>query len=189
MLAARVSIQPIAAFPIEEDKVLTGPFEPTNEAYALAKASGMRYCQYINRQHGMNFIVAVPCNLFGINDHYDLESSHLLPALIHKIHAAKETGENTLEIWGSGNPRREFLNSDDCADALIYLMQNYSDSSPVNIGLGYDYSIAEWGHLVMGVLDANLEIQFDASKPDGIFQKLLDTTKLDKLGLENPSIV
>lgn len=168
--------------PIQPSTILTGSFEPTNEGYALAKVAGMRMCQYARQQAGADFITAIPCNLFGINDHYELGSSHLLPALIHKVHAAMESGAKELEVWGSGKPRREFMNSDECADALVFLMNEYSGDEPVNVGLGEDLSIKAWAEQVMESLGADLEIRLDPSKPDGIYRKLLDVSVLKELG-------
>jgi len=171
-----------AECPIQEDALLTGRTDPTNEGYALAKISGIRMCQFYRRQYGCDYISAIPTNLFGINDHYDLEKSHLLPALIMKIHRAKMEGSKKLVLWGSGRPRREFMLSDDCADALVFLMKHYSGDEPINVGVGEDRSIVELAQSVARTLETEVEISFDSSKPDGTMRKLVDTSRLQELG-------
>lgn len=168
--------------PITEDRLLSGPLEPTNESYALAKISGIRMCQSYRRQYGCDFISAVPTNLFGISDNYDLDSAHLLPALIRKVHEAKKSGSVEIEIWGSGRPRREFMLSDDCADALVHLMRYYNDETPVNVGTGEDATILEIAEAVSRVLDAKVTYRLDPGKPDGMMRKLLDVSKLRAMG-------
>ncbi|MCO5144078.1 MAG: GDP-L-fucose synthase [Oligoflexia bacterium] len=171
-----------AECPIKEESFMTGPFEPTNEGYALAKASGIRLCQFYRKQYGCNFITALPTNLFGINDQYDPEKSHLLPALIRKAHIAKINKQTEIEIWGSGKPKREFMLSDDCASALVHLMNNYSGEEPINVGTGEDLSVFELAELTCKVIGLEAKIKTDPTKPDGMMRKLLDVSKLKALG-------
>ncbi|MBT3981982.1 MAG: GDP-L-fucose synthase [Bacteriovoracaceae bacterium] len=168
--------------PIKEEYLFTGPLEPTNEAYALAKVSGIKMCQYYRTQYGVNFISAIPTNLYGVNDSYDPIKSHLLPALIRKVHQAKKEGEKEIEIWGSGRPRREFMLADDCANALVFLLQNYNELEPINVGTGVDHSVMELAQKVSQVLEYPVKICNDPSKPDGILRKNIDVTKLEALG-------
>ena len=175
----RESVQPIT-----EDQLLTGSLEPTNEYYALAKIAGIKLCQSYRTQHGCNFISAMPTNLYGPNDNFDLESSHVLPALIRKFHEAKLEGNNQVEIWGSGNPMREFLHVDDLADACLFLMESYSGAEHLNVGTGVDISIRELAETLRQVIYPSAELVFDASKPDGMPRKVLDVTKLRTLGWE-----
>lgn len=168
--------------PISEDELLSGKLEPTNEPYAIAKIAGMKLCDSYRRQYQADFISAMPTNLYGPNDNFDLETSHVLPALMHKIHDAKVNEDDTVVVWGSGQPRREFLYIDDLADALLFLMGNYSSEGPINVGCGLDISILELTHLLMEVISYQGLIEFDQSKPDGTPRKLLDTTKLEKIG-------
>lgn len=168
--------------PIPEAALLTGPLEPTNEAYALAKIAGIKLCQSFRRQYGSNFISAMPTNLYGPNDNFDLTSSHVLPAMIRKFHDAKRDGRREVEIWGSGTPRREFLHVDDLADACIFLMDHYQDDEHINVGTGEDLSIRELAETVAEIVYPNAVLDFDTSKPDGTPRKLLDVTKLDALG-------
>lgn len=168
--------------PITEDALLTGPLEPTNEWYAVAKIAGIKLCQAYRRQHGCDFISAMPTNLYGPGDNYDLESSHVIPALLRKAHVAKEMGAAAMEIWGTGSPRREFLHSDDCADALVFLMRRYSDHAHVNVGCGEDLSINDLAELVMRVVGFPGRLERDLSKPDGTPRKLMDSSKLLALG-------
>ena len=168
--------------PIKEASLLTGPFEPTNEGYAVAKVAGLRLCQYYRQQYGCDFITAVPTNLFGMNDHYDPQKSHLLPALIMKVHAAKVAQRPGMEIWGTGRARREFMSSDDCADALVFLMQNYSAAEPINVGTGEDKTVLELAETVARVLGARVAVTTDASKPDGMLRKVVDVSRLRELG-------
>lgn len=168
--------------PIREDALLTGPLEPTNAWYAIAKIAGLKLCQAYRREHGCDFVAAMPTNLYGADDNFDLESSHVLPALLRKAHAAKRSGAGSLEIWGSGTPRREFLHVDDCADALVHLMTQYSAEAPVNVGTGEDIAIADLARLVMEVVGFDGALVHDRTKPDGTPRKLLDTSKLTALG-------
>jgi GDP-L-fucose synthase len=171
-----------AAQPIREDALLTGALEPTNEWYAVAKIAGLKLCQAYRREHGRDFVAAMPTNLYGPEDNFDLESAHVLPALLRKAHAAKRAGADRLAIWGSGTPRREFLHADDCADALVFIMRHYSDDAPLNVGCGEDIAIAELAGLVMAVVGLDAELVFDRTKPDGTPRKLLDTSRLGALG-------
>lgn len=168
--------------PISEDELLSGKLEPTNEPYAIAKIAGIKLCDSYRRQYQADFISAMPTNLYGPNDNFDLETSHVLPALMRKIHNAKVNEDDTVVVWGSGQPRREFLYIDDLADALLFLMGNYSSEGPINIGCGLDISILELTHLLMEVISYQGLIEFDQSKPDGTPRKLLDTTKLETIG-------
>lgn len=172
----------LAAQPISEDLLLTGALEPTNEAYALAKICGLRLCQYYKRQYGADFISAMPCNLYGRNDNYDLQKAHVMPALIRRFYEAKKTGTEQLVLWGSGMALREFLYVDDLADACVFLMENYSENETINIGAGKDITIHELALLVQKVVGFEGEIIFDPTKPDGMPRKLLDVSKLAKLG-------
>lgn len=168
--------------PIPEAALLTGELEPTNEAYALAKISGMKLCEYYRRQYGCDFISAMPTNLYGPNDNFDLESSHVLPALLRKFHEAKLEGGTQVEVWGSGTPLREFLHVDDLADACLFLMQNYSDSGHVNIGTGSDLSIKDLAETIRDIVYPDADIVFDADKPDGMKRKVLDVSQINALG-------
>ncbi len=168
--------------PIKEEYLLTGPLEPTNEAYAIAKIAGLKMCQFFRKQYGNNFISAMPTNLYGPNDNYDLETSHVLPALIRKFHEAKVSNSPFVELWGTGTPRREFLYVDDLADALIFLMKNYEDDEHINVGTGEDISILELAEMIKEIVGFRGEITFDRSKPDGTMRKLLDVSKISRLG-------
>jgi GDP-L-fucose synthase len=168
--------------PITEAMLLSGPLEPTNESYAIAKIAGIKLCQGYRRQYGDDFISAMPTNLYGPNDNYDLASSHVLPALIRKFHDAKEQGVPQVVIWGTGRPRREFLHVDDLADACLFLMQHYSALEHINVGSGIDLSIRELAEIVRGVVYPSAELVFDTSKPDGMPRKLLDVSRLHALG-------
>lgn len=172
----------MAPQPMPENCLLTSELEQTNEAYALAKISGLKYCEYLNRQYGTDFISAMPTNLYGPNDNYHPTHSHVLPALIRRFHEAKETGLNKVTCWGSGTPLREFLYVDDLADACIFLMNHYSGNETVNVGTGKELSIRELTELVAKVTGYTGEIKWDASKPDGTPRKLLDVSKLERLG-------
>ena len=172
----------LAAQPIKEEAFLTGPLEPTNEPYAIAKIAGIKLCQAYARQHGANFISAMPTNLYGPGDNFDLETSHVLGALIRKVHEAKLENRGEVVIWGTGTPRREFLHSDDLADALRFLLENYDSPQIINVGCGYDVSIRELAQIVAKVIEVEVELVFDASKPDGTPRKLLDINRLQKLG-------
>ncbi len=168
--------------PISEGALLTGPLEPTNQWYATAKIAGIKLCQAMRRQHGCDFIAAMPTNLYGCGDNFDLQSSHVVPALLAKAHAAKLQRRRDVEIWGSGQPRRELLYVDDAADGLVFLMKNYSDESIINLGTGSEISIADLAVLVCDVAGFAGEIKFDRSKPDGTPRKLLDISRLTGLG-------
>lgn len=168
--------------PITEDSLLTGPLEPTNEWYAIAKIAGIKLAQAYRRQHGRDFISAMPTNLYGPGDNFDLNSSHVMPALIRKAHEAKLAGAKSIEIWGTGTPRREFLHVDDCADACVFLMQNYSDAEHVNVGSGEDVTILELTRLVCDVVGFEGEITHDLSRPDGTPRKLMSGDKIRALG-------
>jgi len=172
----------LAAQPITEDALLGGPLEPTNEAYAIAKISGIKLCQSYRRQYGDNFISAMPTNLYGPNDNFDLTSSHVLPALIRKFHDAKQEGRGQVEVWGTGAPRREFLHVDDLADACVFLMRRYDAAEHVNVGTGEDLTIRELAELVKDVVHPQATLAFDASKPDGAPRKLLDVSRLHAVG-------
>lgn len=168
--------------PMKEQYLLTGELEATNEPYAIAKIAGIKLCQAYRKQYGSDFISAMPTNLYGPGDNFELNTSHVLPALIRKFHEAKERGEPSAIVWGTGTPRREFLYVDDLADACVFLMDNYSGDAPVNVGVGKDLSIAELAELVRGVVGYTGEIVYDSSKPDGTPRKLLDVSKLSGLG-------
>src|SRR3954451_421963 len=177
-----------ATQPITEDQLLTGPLEPTNEWYAIAKIAGIKLCQAYRQQYGHDFISAMPTNLYGPNDNFDLTSGHVLPALIRKFHDAKMTGAPAVEIWGTGSPMREFLHVDDLADACLHLMNNYSDDIHVNVGTGVDLSIRELAEKIRDLVYPEAELQFDLSKPDGTPRKVLDVTRLAATGWR-PKIV
>lgn len=170
--------------PMKEEHLLTGELEPTNEPYAIAKIAGIELCQAYNRQHGTDYVSVMPTNLYGPGDNFDLRTSHVLPALIRKFHEAKERGEESVTVWGTGEPRREFLHVDDLADACVYLMDNYSGSEIVNIGVGEDISIRELAELVREVVGYGGGIVHDTTKPDGAPRKLLDVSRLRGLGWE-----
>jgi len=172
----------LAPQPLKEEYLLTGELEPTNESYAIAKIAGIKMCQAYRQQYGDDFISVMPTNLYGINDNFDLESSHVLPALLRKFHEAKEQGSKSVTVWGSGKPRREFLSVDDMADACYFLMKSYSDREIVNIGTGSDVTIAELSAMMAEVTGFKGEIVYDASKPDGTPVKRLDVSKLTGLG-------
>ncbi|WP_309547003.1 GDP-L-fucose synthase [Sphingomonas sp. SUN019] len=171
----------LAAQPIVEEALLTGPLEPTNEWYAIAKIAGIKLAQAFRRQHGHDYISAMPTNLYGPGDNFDLASSHVMPALIRKVHEAK-TARAPVVVWGTGTPRREFLYVDDCADACVHLMKTYSDDAHVNVGSGEDLSILELTRLVMEIVGYNGDIIHDTSKPDGTPRKLMDVTRLAEQG-------
>jgi GDP-L-fucose synthase len=171
-----------ATQPITEEQLLTGPLEPTNEWYAIAKIAGIKLCQAYRRQYGSDFISAMPTNLYGPEDNFDLSSSHVLPALIRKFHDAKQSGGKEVEIWGTGSPMCEFLHVDDLADACVFLIENYSDDMHINVGTGVDLSIRELAEKVRDVVYPAAELQFDTSKPDGTPRKVLDVSRLNNLG-------
>jgi len=168
--------------PIREESLLTGELEPTNEAYALAKIAGIKTCQSYNQQYGTNFISAMPTNLYGINDNFHPENSHVLPAMIRKFHEAKLSNAESISIWGTGNPRREFLHSDDLADAVLFLMDNYNDSEIVNVGCGEDQTIRVLAETISEVVGYSGSLAFDSTHPDGTPQKILDISKIRVLG-------
>jgi len=168
--------------PITEDALLTGPLEPTNEWYAVAKIAGIKLAQAYRRQYGVDYISAMPTNLYGPEDNFDLASSHVLPALIRKAHEAKLSGAKELVIWGTGAPRREFLHVDDCADALVFLLKGYSGDQHVNVGSGEDLTILELAQAVCAVVGFGGEIVCDTSKPDGTLRKLMSAEKLRSMG-------
>ena len=168
--------------PMTEDDLLSSPLEPTNEPYAVAKIAGIKLCQAYRRQYDCDFISAMPTNLYGPNDNFDLESSHVLPAMIRKFHDAKSKGQDEVEIWGTGSPRREFLHVDDLAGACLFLMENYAEALHINLGTGEDLTIRELAELVARVVHPEARLVFDASKPDGTPRKLLDVTRLHDLG-------
>lgn len=168
----------LAPQPIPEDALLTGPLEPTNEWYAIAKIAGIKLAQAYRKQHGCDFISAMPTNLYGPGDNFDLNTSHVLPALIRKAHEAKISGADHITIWGTGTPRREFLHADDCADACVFLMQRYSDFEHVNVGSGEDIAILELAQLVCEIIGGKTEIITDQTKPDGTMRKLMSGAKL-----------
>jgi GDP-L-fucose synthase len=170
------------AQPITEEMLLSGPLEPTNEPYAVAKIAGIKLCQGYRRQYGDDFISAMPTNLYGPNDNFDLTSAHVLPALIRRFHDAKEEGRTEVTVWGSGTPRREFLHVDDLADACVFLMEHYSDLAHINVGTGVDLSIRELAEMVRDIVHPSAEIVFDPTKPDGTPRKLLDVSRLHALG-------
>ena len=177
----------LAPQPIPEGALLTGPLEPTNEWYAIAKIAGLKLCEAYRRQHGVDYISGMPTNLYGPGDNFHPENSHVIPALIRKAHEAKRAGESGIGIWGSGTPRREFLHVDDCADALVFLMKTYSGNEHVNVGSGEDVTIAELAALVMDVVGLQGDLRRDTSKPDGTPRKLMSGDKLKSMGW-SPSI-
>lgn len=177
----------LAPQPLKEEALLTGPLEPTNEWYAVAKIAGLKLCQAYRHQHGYDFVSAMPTNLYGPGDNFDLQSSHVIPALIRKAHEAKVSGASELVIWGSGTPRREFLHVDDAADALVHVMSQYSDDMHINIGTGRDITIRDLAELIADVVGFKGRIVMDTTKPDGTPRKLLDIGKLAALGWQ-PSI-
>jgi len=172
----------LAPQPIPESALLTGPLEPTNDAYALAKIAGIKLCQSYARQYGKNFISGMPTNLYGPHDNYDLHNSHVLPAFIRKVHEAKEAGAKSITVWGTGTPRREFLHTTDLAEACLFLLEHYDEPDLVNIGCGEDVTIRELAETVCDVLGFDGTLEFDASKPDGTPRKLLDISKIKALG-------
>lgn len=172
----------LAPQPMKEEYLLTGHLEPTNEPYAIAKIAGIKMCDAYRDQYGCNFVSVMPTNLYGPNDNYDLQKSHVLPALLSKFHHAKEEGKAEVEVWGSGTPKREFLHADDMADACVFLMQTYNEPGLVNIGVGEDISIKDLALLVKDIVGFEGKLHFDASKPDGTPRKLMDVSKLHGLG-------
>ncbi|MFI3262664.1 MAG: GDP-L-fucose synthase [Rikenellaceae bacterium] len=177
----------MAPQPMSEDALLTGLLEPTNEAYAIAKIAGIKMCDYYRKQYGCNFVSVMPTNLYGTGDNYDLQNSHVLPALLRKFHEAKENGSKVV-LWGTGSPYREFLHADDMADATIFCMLNYSDYGHVNVGSQSELTIKELAELVKSVVGYEGEIEWDTTKPDGTPRKLMDSTKLYNMGWK-PSVL
>jgi GDP-L-fucose synthase len=172
----------LAPQPIKEDYLLTGPLEPTNEWYAIAKIAGVKMCQAYRREYGFNAISLMPTNLYGPGDNFDLQNSHVLPALIRRFHEAKVRGDDRVTVWGTGAPRREFLHVDDLADAVVYLLQSYDAEPIVNIGWGEDITIRQLAELVLSAIGYSGRLEFDSSKPDGTPRKLLDVARLTNLG-------
>jgi GDP-L-fucose synthase len=171
-----------ATQPMKEEELLTGPLEPTNEAYAIAKIAGIKLCQSYRKQYGSDFISAMPTNLYGPNDNFDVTSSHVLPAMIRKFHDAREAGHEEVVLWGTGAPKREFLHVDDLADACVFLMQHYDEPMHINVGTGQDLSIKELAEMVRRIVHPAAKIVWDTTKPDGSPRKLLDVSRLHALG-------
>lgn len=172
----------LAPQPIKEEYLLTGPLEPTNQAYAIAKISGIVMCQSYNKEYGTNFIAAMPTNLYGPNDNFDYENSHVFPAMIRKFHDAKEKKEGSITFWGTGTPKREFMHVDDVASATLFLMLNYNDSEIINVGTGEDVSILELVNKMKKITNYSGKVIWDKEKPDGMPRKLLDVSKINNLG-------
>lgn len=174
-----------ASQPIDEKQLLTGPLEPTNEAYAIAKIAGIKLCRSYRQQYGCNFISAMPTNLYGPGDNFDLESSHVVPAMIRRFHDAKVAASSTVTVWGTGTPRREFMHVDDLADACLFIMAEYDDDEHINVGTGEDVTIAELASMVRDIVYPEADIAFDSSRPDGMPRKLLDVSKLHRMGWQH----
>lgn len=172
----------LAPQPLKEEYLLTGVLEPTNEPYAIAKIAGIKLCEAYRDQYGCNFISAMPTNLYGPNDNYDLKNSHVLPALMRKFHEAQDSGSSKVEIWGSGTPKREFLHVDDMAEACVFLMENYDGKDFVNVGIGEDISISDLASLIAQIVGFEGSLKFDRSKPDGTPRKLMDVSRINQLG-------
>jgi GDP-L-fucose synthase len=172
----------LAPQPLKEEYLLTGPLEYTNEPYAIAKITGIKLCDAYRHQYGCNFISVMPTNLYGPNDHYDLNKSHVLPALVRKIHEAKQNGNKEVIVWGTGTPRREFMHVSDCAEACYFLMESYNEPGLINIGVGEDISIADLAKLISEIVGYKGNIVYDYTKPDGTPRKLMDVSKLHSLG-------
>jgi GDP-L-fucose synthase len=172
----------LAPQPIPESALFTGPLEPTNQWYAIAKIAGLMQCQAYREQYGCDFIAAMPTNLYGPGDNFDLECGHVVPALLRRFRAAALNGDAQVTIWGTGAPRREFLHVDDCADALVFLLQRYSEAQTINVGVGQDVTVAELARIVAGITGFHGEICFDTSRPDGTPRKLLDVSRLTAIG-------
>lgn len=172
----------LAPQPIPEDALLAGPLEPTNQWYAVAKIAGIKQCQAYRRQYGSDFVSVMPTNLYGPGDNFDLKSSHVIPALMAKTHRAKTDGASAIDVWGTGQPKREFLHVDDAADGIVFVLKNYSDEEIINLGTGNEISIADLAWLVCRVVGFRGEIRFDITKPDGVPRKLLDVSRLRHLG-------
>ena len=172
----------MAPQPLREEYLLTSTLEYTNEPYAIAKIAGIKLCESYRNQYGCNFISAMPTNLYGPNDNYDLNNSHVLPALIRKIHTAKKNNERTVSIWGTGNPLREFLHVDDLAEACFFLLEHYNEHTHINVGVGTDISIKDLAHLICKIIGYSGTLEFDSTKPDGTPRKLMDVSKINELG-------
>lgn len=170
--------------PILEEALMTGPLEPTNQWYAIAKIAGIMTCQAYRRQHGRDYVSVIPCNLYGPNDNFDLEKSHVIPALIRKIHEAKVRGNSRVTVWGTGAPLREFLHVDDLARGVVFCLDNYHDNEHINCGAGVDHSIKDIAKMICDVIDFRGEIEFDVTKPDGTPRKIMDSGRIRKLGWE-----
>ena len=168
--------------PLKEDYLLTGPLEPTNEGYALSKIVGLRTCEYYNKQYGTNYVGVMPPNLYGINDNFDLKTAHVVASLIRKMHEAKLNNQKQVEIWGTGNQYRELMFVDDMADAVLYVCKNYNGESFINIGTGVDYTIRELAETIQDIVGYEGDLFFDTTKPDGMFRKVLDVSKINELG-------
>lgn len=168
--------------PIQEESLLSGYLEPTNEAYAIAKIAGIKMCQSYRQQHGCNFISAMPTNLFGMNDNFHPENSHVVAALIRRFHEAKLAGSKEITIWGTGKPKREFLYVDDLAEACVFLMKHYNESSHINVGTGLEISIREFAEVIREVVDVDVKLIFDHSKPDGMPRKVMDVSRINQMG-------
>lgn len=181
-LASSCSYPKHAPQPLQVTSLLSGPLEPTNEAYAVAKLAGIRLCQAYRQQYNADFIVGIPANAFGLGDDFDVETAHVIPALIHRLHRAKLASQSLVKVWGTGTPRREFIFADDLADACVFVMQHYSDRSPINLGGGTDISIRALAELIQKVVGYGGQLQFDPSQPDGMPLKALDSTPLLSLG-------
>jgi GDP-L-fucose synthase len=175
----------LATQPMKEEELLNGPLEPTNEAYAVAKIAGIKLCQAYRKQFGSDFISAMPTNLYGPNDNFDLNSAHVLPAMIRRFHDAREEGRDEVVVWGTGTPRREFLHVDDLADACVFLMQRYDEAGHINVGTGEDVTIRELAEMVRRIVHPGAKIVWDSTKPDGTPRKLLDVTRLHKLAWQH----
>lgn len=170
--------------PLKEEYLLTGPLEPTNEGYAIAKIAGLKACEYYNKEHGLNYISVMPTNLYGVNDNFDPNNSHVISAILQRMHYAKVNNEPSVVIWGTGNPYREFLYVDDMAEATVFLLENYKGNTFVNVGTGEDLTIRELAETIKKVVGYDGELVFDSTKPDGMYKKQLDVSKLSNLGWE-----
>lgn len=170
--------------PIKEEYLLTGPLEPTNEGYALAKITGIKACEYYHKEHGMNYLSVIPTNLYGINDNFDPKTSHVISSIIRRMHAAKVNNDPYVEIWGTGKPYREFMYVDDMAEATIFVLENYKERTSVNVGTGQDVTIKELAETIQEVVEYKGKLKFNTTKPDGMFRKRLDVTKLKNMGWE-----